>query len=33
MNTDLFARKVMPGLRDVFADHDDPWWPAGCPRT
>jgi alkanesulfonate monooxygenase SsuD/methylene tetrahydromethanopterin reductase-like flavin-dependent oxidoreductase (luciferase family) len=31
MNTDLFARKVMPGLRDVFAEHDDPWWPSGCP--
>jgi alkanesulfonate monooxygenase SsuD/methylene tetrahydromethanopterin reductase-like flavin-dependent oxidoreductase (luciferase family) len=30
MNTDLFARKVMPGLRDVFAEYDDPWWPSGC---
>jgi len=30
MNTDLFARKVMPGLRTVFSEYDDRWWPPAC---
>jgi len=29
-NTDLFAQKVIPGLRDVFSEYDDRWWPTGC---
>jgi alkanesulfonate monooxygenase SsuD/methylene tetrahydromethanopterin reductase-like flavin-dependent oxidoreductase (luciferase family) len=29
-NTDLFARKVLPGLRDVFSEYEDRWWPAAC---
>jgi alkanesulfonate monooxygenase SsuD/methylene tetrahydromethanopterin reductase-like flavin-dependent oxidoreductase (luciferase family) len=26
-NIDLFSSKVLPQLRGVFDDHDDPWWP------
>jgi hypothetical protein len=26
-NTRLFADKVAPGLRPVFAEYPDPWWP------
>jgi alkanesulfonate monooxygenase SsuD/methylene tetrahydromethanopterin reductase-like flavin-dependent oxidoreductase (luciferase family) len=29
-NTDLFGRKVLPGLRSVWSDYDDRWWPAAC---
>jgi alkanesulfonate monooxygenase SsuD/methylene tetrahydromethanopterin reductase-like flavin-dependent oxidoreductase (luciferase family) len=29
-NTDLFAQKVIPGLRDVFGEYEDKWWPAAC---
>ncbi|MGH7052536.1 MAG: hypothetical protein ACREFA_01765, partial [Stellaceae bacterium] len=27
-NTGLFAEKVMPQLRDLFAGWEDRWWPA-----
>ena len=26
-NTELFARKVLPRLRDVFSEWEDNWWP------
>ncbi len=26
-NTKLFAERVMPNVRDVFADWEDRWWP------
>ncbi|MDI3307533.1 MAG: hypothetical protein QJR07_10560 [Acetobacteraceae bacterium] len=26
-NTKLFAERVMPQLRDLFADWEDHWWP------
>ncbi len=26
-NTRLFADKVAPGLRTIFAEYPDPWWP------
>jgi hypothetical protein len=26
-NTELFATKVIPRLRDKFSDWDDRWWP------
>ena len=29
-NTRLFGDKVAPGLRTLFADVDDPWWPSGA---
>ncbi|MGR3574205.1 MAG: hypothetical protein ACU0CF_05630, partial [Sagittula sp.] len=29
MNTTLFARDVIPHLRDLWADYDDRWTPAG----
>jgi hypothetical protein len=29
-NTELFGSKVLPGLRSVFAEHEDRWWPAAC---
>src|SRR5262249_56523658 len=27
-NTELFAREVLPHLRDLWAGHADRWWPA-----
>jgi hypothetical protein len=32
-NTQLFAEKVMPQLKDVFSEWDDRWWPRPMPRT
>jgi hypothetical protein len=29
-NTTLFAEKVLPQLSDLFADHEDHWWPAAA---
>jgi alkanesulfonate monooxygenase SsuD/methylene tetrahydromethanopterin reductase-like flavin-dependent oxidoreductase (luciferase family) len=26
-NTELFAREVMPAVRDLWSDYQDPWWP------
>ena len=26
-NTKLFGEKVAPGLRTLFSEYDDPWWP------
>jgi len=26
-NIDLFTEKVMPGLSDVFSNHQHHWWP------
>ena len=26
-NTRLFAEKVMPSVKDLFADWEDKWWP------
>ncbi|MBI3325570.1 MAG: LLM class flavin-dependent oxidoreductase [Nitrospinae bacterium] len=26
-NTELFAREVMPHLRDMWSEWEDPWWP------
>ena len=26
-NTELFATEVMPHLKGLFDDYDDPWWP------
>jgi len=32
-NMELFAREVMPGIKDLWQEYDDPWWPerAGQP--
>jgi len=32
-NTQLFAEKVMPQLKDVFSEWEDRWWPRPMPRT
>lgn len=33
-NTDLFARKVLPQIRDLFENEwEDKWWPTGMPRA
>jgi alkanesulfonate monooxygenase SsuD/methylene tetrahydromethanopterin reductase-like flavin-dependent oxidoreductase (luciferase family) len=32
-NTQLFAERVMPQLRDVFADWEDRWWPQPMDRS
>jgi alkanesulfonate monooxygenase SsuD/methylene tetrahydromethanopterin reductase-like flavin-dependent oxidoreductase (luciferase family) len=29
-NSKLFGEKVAPGLRGLFGDVDDPWWPSGA---
>ncbi|HUQ40046.1 MAG TPA: LLM class flavin-dependent oxidoreductase [Acidimicrobiales bacterium] len=29
-NTDLFADKVLPGLRGLWSDYEDRWWPEAC---
>ena len=26
-NTKLFGEKVAPGLRTMFSEYADPWWP------
>ena len=26
-NTKLFGEKVAPGLRSMFSEYADPWWP------
>ena len=31
-NTQLFAEKVMPQLKDLFADWEDKWWPKPMAR-
>jgi hypothetical protein len=28
-NTELFAREVMPAIKDIWSDYEDPWWPEG----
>ena len=32
-NTRLFSEKVLPQLRDVFAEYEHPYWPQGLPQT
>ena len=32
-NTGLFAEKVLPQLKDVFAEWDDRWWPKPMERA
>jgi alkanesulfonate monooxygenase SsuD/methylene tetrahydromethanopterin reductase-like flavin-dependent oxidoreductase (luciferase family) len=29
-NTKLFGEKVAPGLRSLFSEYADPWWPSGA---
>ncbi len=26
-NTELFAKEVMPGMKGIFSEYEDPWWP------
>ena len=30
-NSKLFGEKVAPGLRTLFSEYPDPWWPRECP--
>ena len=32
-NTQLFAEKVMPQLKDVFSEWEDRWWPQPMDRA
>jgi alkanesulfonate monooxygenase SsuD/methylene tetrahydromethanopterin reductase-like flavin-dependent oxidoreductase (luciferase family) len=32
-NTQLFAEKVMPQLKDVFSEWEDRWWPQPMARA
>ena len=32
-NTQLFAERVMPQLRDVFSEWEDRWWPQPMDRS
>ena len=29
-NTELFAKEVMPHVRDLWPGYKDRWWPSGC---
>ena len=29
-NTELFGTKVLPGLKDIWSEHTDHWWPANA---
>ena len=26
-NMELFTREVMPAIKDIWSEYDDPWWP------
>jgi alkanesulfonate monooxygenase SsuD/methylene tetrahydromethanopterin reductase-like flavin-dependent oxidoreductase (luciferase family) len=26
-NTELFTREVMPAVKDIWSEYEDPWWP------
>ncbi len=26
-NISLFSKEVMPKVRDIYSEYDDPWWP------
>jgi hypothetical protein len=28
-NTELFAREVMPYVRDIWSEYETRWWPEG----
>ena len=30
-NMEMFAKEVMPGLKDIWEEYDDPWWPQAVP--
>ena len=32
-NTDLFANEVMPHMKGLFNEYDDPWWPERLKST
>jgi alkanesulfonate monooxygenase SsuD/methylene tetrahydromethanopterin reductase-like flavin-dependent oxidoreductase (luciferase family) len=32
-NIKLFAEKVMPRVRELWADYEDHWWPTGATRN
>ncbi len=32
-STELFARDVMPQLRDLWSEFEDRWWPRALPET
>ena len=27
-NTEMFAREVLPAVKDLWGEYEDPWWPA-----
>ena len=32
-NTELFAREVMPYVRDIWSEYETRWWPKTMPQT
>jgi hypothetical protein len=32
-NTQLFAERVMPQMKDLFSEWDDRWWPQPMPAA
>ncbi len=32
-NTELFAREVMPAVKGLWSEYDDPWWPSRVERS
>ena len=32
-NTELFAKEVMPYVKDLWSEYDNRWWPEGVAST
>ena len=30
-NLELFSKEVIPGIKDMWSDYSDPWWPEAVP--
>ena len=30
-NLELFSREVLPIVKDMWNEYEDPWWPAAVP--
>ncbi|GIT14088.1 MAG: hypothetical protein CM1200mP35_09080 [Chloroflexota bacterium] len=26
-NTELFAKEVLPAIKPIYSEYEDPWWP------
>ena len=32
-NTELFAKEVMPAVKNLWSDYEDNWWPHAVAKT